>query len=45
MDALDAKGLLLEGTRKDLPRKEAVLNVPTDSSAEYLRFRISLMQT
>ncbi len=32
MDALDSKGLLLEGTRKDLLRNEVVLIVPKDSS-------------
>jgi molybdate transport system substrate-binding protein len=31
MDALDSKGLLLEGTRKDLLRNEVVLIVPADS--------------
>jgi molybdate transport system substrate-binding protein len=32
MDALDGKGLLLEGTRRDLLRNEIVLIVPNDSS-------------
>ena len=32
MDALESKGLLLEGTRKDLLRNEVVLIVPKDSS-------------
>ena len=33
MDALGSKGLLLEGTRKDVVRNEVVLIVPKDSSA------------
>ena len=32
MDALQTKGLLLEGTRKDLLRNEVVLIVPKDSA-------------
>jgi molybdate transport system substrate-binding protein len=32
MDALESKGLILEGTRKDLLRNEIVLIVPKDSS-------------
>lgn len=32
MDALDSKGLLLAGTRKDILRNEVVLIVPNDSS-------------
>ena len=32
MDALETKGLLLEGTRKDLLRNEVVLIVPKDST-------------
>src|SRR5271170_3814880 len=39
MDALDAKGLLLEGTRKDLLRNEIVLIVPKDSSLEISSFQ------
>ena len=39
MDALDAKGLLLEGTRKDLLRNEVVLIVPKDSSAGISSFQ------
>jgi molybdate transport system substrate-binding protein len=39
MDALDAKGLLLEGTRKELLRNEIVLVVPTDSSLQISSFR------
>ena len=39
MDALDAKGLLLEGTRKDLLRNEVVLIVPKDSSSGISSFQ------
>jgi molybdate transport system substrate-binding protein len=39
MDALDAKGLLLEGTRKNLLRNEVVLIVPKDSSAGISSFQ------
>ncbi len=39
MDALDAKGLLLEGTRKDLLRNEIVLIVPADSSLKIASFQ------
>jgi molybdate transport system substrate-binding protein len=39
MDALDAKGLLLEGTRKNLLRNEVVLIVPKDSSARISSFQ------
>ncbi len=39
MDALAAKGLLLEGTRKDLLRNEVVLIVPRDSSAGISSFQ------
>jgi molybdate transport system substrate-binding protein len=38
MDALDAKGLLLAGTRKDLLRNEIVLIVPADSSLQLSTF-------
>ena len=41
MDALDSKGLLLAGTRKDLLRNEVVLIVPKDSAWKSPRFRIS----
>ena len=34
MDALAAKGLLLDGTRRDLLRNEVVLIVPKDSTAQ-----------
>jgi len=39
MDALEAKGLLLEGTRKDLLRNEIVLIVPIDSSLQISSFQ------
>jgi molybdate transport system substrate-binding protein len=39
MDALEAKGLVLEGTRKDLLRNEIVLIVPTDSSLQIASFQ------
>jgi molybdate transport system substrate-binding protein len=39
MDALTAKGLLLEGTRKDLLRNEVVLIVPQDSTAKISSFQ------
>lgn len=39
MDALDAKGLLLDGTRKDLLRNEIVLIVPADSSLQIASFQ------
>jgi molybdate transport system substrate-binding protein len=39
MDALDAKGLLLESTRKELLRNEIVLIVPTDSSLQISSFQ------
>ncbi|HXW62480.1 MAG TPA: molybdate ABC transporter substrate-binding protein [Candidatus Acidoferrales bacterium] len=39
MDALEAKGLLLEGTRKDLLRNEVVLIVPVGSSLSISSFR------
>lgn len=39
MDALDAKGLLLGGTRKDLLRNEIVLIVPADSSLQIASFQ------
>ena len=39
MDALAAKGLLLEGTRKDLLRNEVVLIVPKDSSSRISSFQ------
>jgi molybdate transport system substrate-binding protein len=38
MDALDSKGLLLEGTRKDLLRNEVVLIVPKDFHSEVSSF-------
>ncbi|MGA8014028.1 MAG: molybdate ABC transporter substrate-binding protein [Candidatus Acidiferrales bacterium] len=39
MDALDAKGLLLAGTRKNLLRNEVVLIVPKDDSAGISSFQ------
>lgn len=39
MDALESKGLLLEGTRKDLLRNEVVLIVPKDSSLGITSFQ------
>ncbi len=39
MDALETKGLLLEGTRKDLLRNEVVLIVPKDSTAGISSFQ------
>jgi molybdate transport system substrate-binding protein len=39
MDALATKGLLLEGTRKDLLRNEVVLIVPKDSSLAISSFQ------
>jgi len=39
MDTLDAKGLLLEDTRKDLLRNEVVLVVPKDSSVSIVSFQ------
>lgn len=39
MDALDAKGMLLEGTRRDLLRNEVVLIVPKDSAAGISSFQ------
>jgi molybdate transport system substrate-binding protein len=39
MDALESKGLLLEGTRKDLLRNEVVLIVPKDSTLGITGFR------
>ena len=39
MDALDTKGLLLEGTRKNLLRNEIVLIVPKDSASHISSFR------
>jgi molybdate transport system substrate-binding protein len=39
MDALAAKGLLLDGTRKDLLRNEVVLIVPKDSSSKISSFQ------
>ncbi|HXQ25019.1 MAG TPA: molybdate ABC transporter substrate-binding protein [Candidatus Acidoferrales bacterium] len=39
MDALDTKGFLLEGTRKDLLRNEVVLIVPKDSTASMTSFQ------
>ena len=39
MDALDSKGLLLAGTRKDLLRNEVVLIVPKDSSLNISSFQ------
>ena len=39
MDALQSKGLLLEGTRKDLLRNEIVLIVPNDSNGAVKSFQ------
>jgi molybdate transport system substrate-binding protein len=39
MDALESKGLLLEGTRKDLLRNEIVLIVPNDSTVAVTGFQ------
>jgi molybdate transport system substrate-binding protein len=39
MDALDAKKLLLEGTRRDLLRNEVVLIVPKDSTSNISSFQ------
>jgi len=39
MDALDSKGLLLEGTRKDLLRNEVVLVVPKGPSVSITSFQ------
>jgi molybdate transport system substrate-binding protein len=39
MDALESKGLVLEGTRKDLLRNEVVLIVPRDSTLGITSFR------
>lgn len=39
MDQLEAKGLLLEGTRKDLLRNEIVLIVPTGSALQVSSFQ------
>ena len=39
MDALASKGLLLEGTRKDLLRNEIVLIVPQDSTLGITKFQ------
>jgi molybdate transport system substrate-binding protein len=39
MDALESKGLLLEGTRKDLLRNEIVLIVPKDSTVAVTSFQ------
>ncbi len=39
MDALESKGLLLEGTRKDLLKNEVVLIVPGDSKAGIATFQ------
>jgi molybdate transport system substrate-binding protein len=39
MDALESKGLLLEGTRKDLLRNEVVLIVPKDSTLRIASFQ------
>ncbi|HXX19366.1 MAG TPA: molybdate ABC transporter substrate-binding protein [Candidatus Acidoferrum sp.] len=39
MDALETKGLLLEGTRKDLLRNEVVLIVPKDSATGISSFQ------
>jgi molybdate transport system substrate-binding protein len=39
MDQLEAKGLLLEGTRKDLLHNEIVLIVPSDSSLRISSFQ------
>jgi molybdate transport system substrate-binding protein len=39
MDSLETKGLVLEGTRRDLLRNEVVLIVPKDSSAGISSFR------
>ena len=39
MDALETKGLLLEGTRQDLLKNEIVLIVPKDSSAGISSFQ------
>jgi molybdate transport system substrate-binding protein len=39
MDALESKGLVLEGTRKDLLRNEVVLIVPKDSTLGITGFR------
>jgi molybdate transport system substrate-binding protein len=39
MDALESKGLLLEGTRKDLLRNEVVLIVPKDSTVAVTSFQ------
>ncbi|HTR46683.1 MAG TPA: molybdate ABC transporter substrate-binding protein [Verrucomicrobiae bacterium] len=39
MDALDTKGLLLEGTRRDLLKNEVVLVVPKDATASISSFR------
>ncbi|MGH9493442.1 MAG: molybdate ABC transporter substrate-binding protein, partial [Candidatus Sulfotelmatobacter sp.] len=39
MDALETKGLLLQGTRKNLLRNEIVLIVPKDSSAHISSFQ------
>ena len=39
MDSLETKGLVLEGTRRDLLRNEVVLIVPKDSSAGISSFQ------
>jgi molybdate transport system substrate-binding protein len=39
MDALDAKGLLLPGSRRDILRNEVVLIVPKDSAAKISSFQ------
>jgi molybdate transport system substrate-binding protein len=39
MDALESKGLLLEGTRKNLLRNEIVLIIPKDSSSRVSSFQ------
>jgi molybdate transport system substrate-binding protein len=39
MDALDAKGLLLPGSRRDILRDEVVLIVPKDSTAKISSFQ------
>ena len=39
MDALAAKGLLLDGSRRDILRNEVVLIVPKDSTAKISSFQ------
>jgi len=45
MDALESKGLLLEGTRKDLLKNEVVLIVPKDSTLGIAGFQDLLKPT